>query len=153
MASPLCACGLPKPSATSFKAAETSASRRDSRTLFLNRPDSSMEIIFAPGERGQFTAPPRRFEFRGDALFRRCHLLRRHPVFLKGVIGGNHLHRAQRHNPALNHKANVFPLRRFFQPVAQPPASLRYGQSLHTLIIMHTGSPARTFSPSLSGPP
>jgi hypothetical protein len=82
----------------------------------------------------QLTALPRGFEFRANAFFRRRHFLRRQTVFLKRIIRGNHFHGTQRHNLALKHKANVFSLRRFFEPVAEPPAPLGNCKSLHTLM-------------------
>src|ERR1039458_5380567 len=112
MASPECAWGLPKPSKTSFKAAETSSSRPASRTIFLNRLDSSTEIIFAPGELGDFAALARRFDFRADAFFRHGHFAGRQTVFLQRVVGGDDFHRAQRHDLAFKHKTDILPDRK-----------------------------------------
>src|SRR5258705_9986007 len=110
MASRVCACGLPTPSTTSRKVADTSSSRRAVRTMFLNRLDSSTEIIFAPGEACHFTARAGGFEFLADAFLRRRHLTRRQTIFLQRVIRGNHFHRAQRHDLALKHKTDVLTL-------------------------------------------
>ena len=60
-----------------------------------------------------------------DAPRRFRHFLVRQSVFLQGVISGVDFNRAQRHNLAFKHKADIFPLRRFFEPVAEPPASFR----------------------------
>src|SRR6187399_2744455 len=85
--SPECACGLPNPASTSRNVADTSASRRASLTIFLNRLDSSTEIILVSGERRHLTPLPRSLELRPDALLRCRHFTRSQAVFLKCVIG------------------------------------------------------------------
>src|SRR5208283_2033641 len=125
MDSPVCACGFPKPSTTSLSVAETSFSRPASRTIFLNRLDSSTEIIRASGEPRYFPAFPRRFDFRVDAFFHLGHFRRRQTIFLQRVIGGSNFHRTQRDNLSFKNKTHILALGRFLEPMTQSPAPFR----------------------------
>ena len=125
-----------------------SANRDRQRPGPLNRQESSTEIIFAAGEGCQLAALPRGFEFRADPFFRRFHFAGSQSVFLERVIRRDHFHGTQRHDFAFKQESNVLPLRRLFEPVTQPPASLSDGKSLHSLLVVHAHSLARPLSPS-----
>src|SRR5476649_847877 len=114
---------------------ETSSCRRASLTIFLNRLVSSTEIIFAPGELGDFAARARSLDFTADAFCRLVHFGGCQAVFLQRIVARMNFNRAQRDNLATEHKTNIFARDGFLQPEAEPPATFRDCQSLHTLII------------------
>src|ERR1700728_5391735 len=135
MERPVWICGLPKPARIIFKAVETSRSRRASRTIFLNRLDSSIEIILAPGKLGCLAPRPGRFQGCTDPFFSFAHFGRRQSVFLQGVVLRINLHWTQSHHLAFKQKTDIFAGDRPLQPETEPPATFCNCQSLHKLSI------------------
>src|ERR1700679_146576 len=135
MERPAWICGLPKPASIIFKAVETSCSRRASRTIFLNRLDSSIEIILAPGKLGYVAPRPCCFQSFADPFFSFAHFRRRQSIFLQGVVLRVNLHRTQSHHLAFKQKTDIFAGDRLLQPETEPPATFGNCQSLHKLSI------------------